>query len=597
MVDSKPSTDQKNPKDEFPYSSYLNFCHACRIDNILTEEQWDEFISGDVKPEHVPGFVNNLGFNPGPGAAAIAGGARRLIGPAAKTLRRMGKDDWANVVENLDTMTNPTTPLSEKARAARQAYNSTQDFFRNKGFNSTKVPDSNKESLFDSTSGIDPLALSRKPNPLELSYAPAIQHTAYIEYSRNPVYNASSPLYLSQIQYQLPSMQPSVDSFFEDVLLPNLRVRIAASVAFNADTGVVDASNMRDYFNSVMKGLGIYYFYANILSYCSLTSSTNKGMFDLREQITADDMMALDRLQERLQSLPFPKELNEQAYWLFNNYKSTNDIPNSAMLKFSPIAFSQTTGMDVDDNLYMSGLESEINGVLSELNPAASTGQAKLVNLLARVCPNWIGNQVGVAFAGPKHDPHWMDVWSNSPSASFDGTGAVFRYPQCLNDNTECEYVTYNNEFSGMNQWLFSGWSSLAWSGALKPLTTIVTRQGYEFTENRFAYYVSSDGINNFYPMCSGALKFKQFKYPESAFYNCGGDLPGQLATPHSSMAMLGINALSNAQATMPCLQFLYNIDSVGNKARLTGFTSDKGTSKSRPRRGKRRSKREDKDT
>lgn len=597
MVDSKPSTDQ-TPKDEFPYSSYLNFCHECHIDNILTKEQWDEFISGDVKPEHIPGFVNNLGFNPGPGAAAaIAGGARKVLGPAAKGLRAIGKDGWADVVENLDTMTNPSTPLAEKAKAATEAVNSTKNFIKDKGFNNTKIPDLNKQSLFESTSGIDPLALSRKPNPLELSYAPAIPHTAYIEYSRNPVYSSSCPLYLSQIEYQLPSSQTSVDSFFENVLLPNLRVRIAASVAFNADTSIVVALNMRGYFNSVMKGLGIYYFYANILSYCSLTSSTNRGMFDLREQITADDMMALSRLEERLQSLPFPKELNEQAYWLFNNYKSTNDLPNSAMLKFSPIAFSSTTGLDIDDNAYMFGLESQINTVLAELNPGATSGQAKLINLLARVCPDWIGNQVGVAFAGPKHDPHWMDVWSNSPSKSFEGTGAVFNYPACMDDNSEVDYVTHNNEFSGMNQWLFSGWSGSKWSGALKPLATIVTRQGYEFTDNRFAYYTSTDGVNNFYPMSSGALKFSLFKYPESALYNCGADRPGQLSTPHSTMAMLGINALANAQATMPCLQFLYNLDSVGNKARLTGFTSDKGTGKSRSRRGKRRSKREDKDT
>ena len=187
-----------------------------------------------------------------------------------------------------------------------------------------------------------------------------------------------------------------------------------------------------------------------------------------------------------------------------------------------------------------------------------------------------------------------MDVWSNSPVKSAIGAGAQTNYPAMTGDNLTSKYVTFNNVFSGMNQWLFSGWYSNGWTGALKPYTTFATTQGREFTDNRFAYYTDSKGNGNFYPMTTGALRNAGFKYSESGFYNCGSDNPGSVMTPHSTMAILGMNHLANAQATFPCLQYLYNIEGFGTKARLTGLNTKRDTGRSRPRRAKRKGKKEE---
>ena len=259
-----------------------------------------------------------------------------------------GTAEGMKIAEAAETIMDPQASLEAKRDAAVETVKTFTKFAKT-ALPDIKVPKSNAKSLQESTSMSNINALSVKPNPLEINYSPDIKNTVYTETDRSPTYQFSSPLYITQIDYQLPSDQADVKNFFNNVLVPNLQSRVQASVSFNALAGTIfTASNLSEYFTLIMKALGTYYFYANTIAYCTDRNNMNTGMYALRDKITPEDMLLLQRLEERLNGMPIPKTLNEQAYWLFNNYKSTNDIPNSAMLKFSNVPFSPTVGEDSD---------------------------------------------------------------------------------------------------------------------------------------------------------------------------------------------------------------------------------------------------------
>jgi hypothetical protein len=424
----------------------------------------------------------------------------------------------------------------------------------------------------------------------------------------------------------MPAKDPQVVRYVEQILIPDLQTRANVSVNFNVDAELTFTfGRVSTYMELIMRAMRTYYSYANILAYQSHTSNSNTGMYELRDMISAEDINLIGLLGERLNNIPIPPRLRELAFWMSNIYKSNSDCPNSPILMIVPFSFSMNgnAGPTVDGNGrgFSNGISASISQIINELNPGVNNPQGasffndRFINMLAKVCPGWLNTPMGSATGIPLHDPHWMDVWSNSPCYFVSPRSATdskaFNVPYLEQGGSlgeEIPYVTHATTISGINQALFSvqfnGTSSSfpkEWSGMLRPQASVNTQvdgnQNQYFGEtNRFffasgpgsaqngvLYQYGGDAIDNF------GHNPSSFVNSQSAWYNTPGSLPSGVTNefntkymPADSQPANGMNLSSNAQPAYMSTRWLMSFDEA-----FSGPGKSRPGKKARGRKGK----------
>lgn len=609
-MNSKSKQNESSNDVRLTYSNYLIYAETFDIHPFLTKDEFNDVLGYDEKSDIPDDVVRKLGFtpayitNPGTGYSPWQprgsmptskpigdplqpippGGGGSLLSGLRGFSEPIGK-----VIGMYETLADPEIPPIDKIKTVVRVVDSVTKGGGNQG--NIKRGDVPAGSATPSSNSV--LAINTKPNAIEVQYEPAIPHTLFSNYYRTSLPKDSN-LYVTQTTLKLPQQDPEVRNYIQNILIPDLQTRANISVNFNVNaTSVFTFNKVMTYMDTVIKAMCVYYSYSNILAYCSETTNNNTGMYTLRSMITPDDIQSLYLLSERLNNIPIPPRLRELCYWLSNIYKATKDTPNTPILFNTPLRLiGNLDNVDGDGFGYQTQIQSVIPDLISDLNPTATSSagfDGNMINMLAKVCPGWLGTPMGSAPGVPLFDNNYLDFWSNSPCAieTADLANVSVQVPNLADDNraTPIEYVAFSNELSGVSQALFSVRSfgaSNSWSGLVLPDTSItrnvISATNYGGTSNRFVFATTtSEPDGRFYPYY-GCRENQLFYGPNALPY--GGDYPKSQSmwfnnpgygsdssatnrqyVPATAQSMFGMNLSSNAMPALQSTRWLMSFD------------------------------------
>lgn len=617
------------------YGDYLKYAAKFKLDSLLNKDQFNRLVEygetgegefpsellpklGYVPPTPFPGYIIKPGpkmpVNPNPkNPLNPPGGGGK--GPTIPDLSGFS-DPVGTLFELYETLADPNAAPASKIKTIVGLVDKITKGGGGEGnIKPGKTPAS---SVAPSPSN---LGINIKPNAIEVSYEPNIDNTLYSNYYRTNL-DRDSNVYVTQCTLHLPQGDPDVRGYIENILIPDLQTRANVSVNFNVNAGnTFTYDKIITYMDKIMEAMSVYYSYSNILAYCSATSNNNTGMYKLREMISVQDIQNLYLLSERLNNIPIPPRLRELCYWISNIYKASNGDPNTPILFNTPLQlYGNETDVDGNGYGYQSYIGSVIPELITALNPPNSVGSSfdgNMINMLAKVCPGWLGTPMGSAPGIPLFDYNFLDYWANSPcqvvSADADQSDAKVPYVGNGSRSHPIEYVSFSDELSGMSQALFStyifGGVNL-WSGLVVP-TTSATRNFdgglQEGSSNRFIF-AKSGGLHDgeFYPYygnrgtqhfnASNPYSQKGGDYPKSQglWFNNPGPSDDTINynytyIPPTSQMLLGMNLSSNSMPALNATRWLMSFDEAFSRS------SDKpARSRGRGRRGKRGDKETD---
>jgi len=569
------------------YDDYLVWCSLQGILKPLDESEFEDLLL-DIKNEDFgTDRMHGLGFVPVPGGGgmrprpSINLNSRNHPIPNSPNISGMrgAPDIIAKGMGVWDQINNPDSTTRKAARQATATMRGIKQIFDGLGGNVNVKGGSTIPGVTDRSDRgpTGALLFNIKPNPIEISYSPAIPNTVYADTYRQVRFRDAN-LYMTSIEYQVPTGDSTVKSYVENVLIPNLELRSNVAVGFNTLPYTnFTYDKITGYIEIVANALLTYFSLTNILTYCK-DGGTNTAMWALKDMISAEDALLIDTLGERLTNIPIPPRLKEQMYWLTDINKATNNVPNSPILLITSMNFESALE-DAQDNFFFRSMQPKVQFYLDALNPPATDNTVfdkRMMDMMAKVMPGWLKQGIGPGFGKPTHDGHWYDVWMNSPQFSMpDGSGGYSYIPSSTSASQDIEYVTVNDDMSGINQYLFSAYHDNAWSGALKPRPSFIQRQGsvVEFT-NRYVF-CAGQGVTNIegalYPYyevnASGTFGDNSMVVSQSGWFNhvdlSSGAAPTYYRTfpPAVSQAVRGVNIISNQKPSYQSTQWILSFD------------------------------------
>jgi hypothetical protein len=594
------------------YDDYIIWCSLEGIIKPLTASEFEQLLL-DVKNDELDtDRLNGLGFVP-----AIGGGGlppRRSVNlnsrykPKPNNVSISGMRGAPDIIAKgmgvWDQINNPNSTTRSAARQAINTMRGIKQIFDGMGGNVNTGGTPNIPGMRESSDGPrGALLFNVKPNPIEISYSPAIPNTVYADTYRQ-VKDRDANLYMTSVYYQVPVGDSTVTDYVKKVLIPNLELRANTSSSFNTNAYInFTYSKVISYIETVANALLTYFSLTNIISYCA-NGGKNTAMWALKEMISAEDILLIDTLGERLTNMPIPPRLKEQLYWMTNVYKATNNVPNSPILLMTGMAFD-SPAIDAEGDYYFTGMSPKVQFYIDALRPTAVSTtdfDMRMLDMMSNIMPGWLNQGIGPGFGIPVHDGHWYDVWMNSPHTSYTG-GNVHTVPNTTNINEDIDYISVNDDFSGISQYLFSAYYDSSWSGAIEPALSTISSDGviHSYT-NRFVF---KRGMNNtspdgaLYPYYSanptGSFVSADFQLSQSGWFNhinqSSNASPSHNITfpGPTTQAVRGVNILANQKPSLESTQWIMSFDEA-----FSGAKKLKDERKGNPKRDRRRNPKKD---
>lgn len=453
--------------DKLNYDDYVKQCKS---------------VNCDPETEEVYNKAPELRGVSGPSIASTAGSF--ITGVAAKTTARIlkGEAPQASVVKALQEEGIRFVDEIQGVKVnMRLGYGGKQDQ------GSGSAPPGDDGTLPSVPKGANPnspnLLGMWTPNPINISLNSNINPRIYTNTLNEPS-SFTSFNHLTGARFQFNASSDYLIAYITNVMIPYLVNRIQMAVSFNVNVSVVTYANLVDYLDKIARALQVYYFYARILSYTSVPLNPDRGMFALRQMISATDIDLLTQIKQQLQSFPIPPNLNKLCFWLMQSY--TDGTNTTSVLGFMPFSFANVTNTNV-----VTGFSSTVlSGVYSDLAGLNSTG---LVPILSRTLPNWVLEDVYDPVPTPVYDDNWLTLWSNCPYAAYNTT----QLWGPLNSNTTnywASYCVHSNNPDGLvtglaNHGIPNNAVSFAVQKWVNNLFPIVTSQHTYNTTNPGDYY------------------------------------------------------------------------------------------------------------
>uniref|UniRef100_A0A8J9RR34 Capsid protein n=1 Tax=viral metagenome TaxID=1070528 RepID=A0A8J9RR34_9ZZZZ len=598
--------DKKPKKPQPTYADYLCWASLEGILEPISELQFEDLLKDIENDDFSSNSIHGLGLVP-----TLIGGVRprpsinlnsrvnsRPGGASLPNLRGM-PDVIATGMGVWDQISNPDSTTRSTVREVTQTMRGIRQRFEGMGGN-VNVKGNPTVPGMPGGGGRGPrgaLLFNIKPDPVEISYSPSIPNTVYADTFRQVKYRDAN-LYITSVAYQVPPNDQTVRDYVEKILIPNLELRANAATSFNTNAYInFTFEKVTSYIETVANALLVYFSLTNILSYCK-NGGTNTGMFALKEMISAEDVLLLQTLGERLTNLPIPPRLKEQLYWLTDVSKSTNNVPNTPILLFTGMTF-ETTPEDAYDVRYFTEMTSRVQTYIDALNPPATSTTSfdmRMLDMMANVMPGWLKQGIGPGFGLPTHDGHWYDVWCNSPQLSkYGASGTLYTVPNVTDPMEDIPYVSVTNDMSGINQALFSVYYDYNWTGSIVPRISFIkdgSNNVVGFT-NRLIF-AQGKGTNNnvegaLYPyfdmVGSGNFEDTSYVLSQSGWFN-QVDFSSNAPANHTayfpsavSQAVRGLNVISNQVPSYQSIQWIMSFDEA-----FSGVTKDPNPGPGKPK-------------
>lgn len=391
--------------------------------------------------------------------------------------------------------------------------------------------------------------ISFNPSPVRMDIDTGIKPDTYVS-DWNSGAATWSPLHLTCALMQIPDSGDKVSSFFDKIITFILANSIQGSVPFLADpTGtILTKSNLRTCLNLVMEALQIYYFYNSILTYTESPANRNDGMFYLRSKITQTDLNNLLSLKRILQGTPIPPNLNDICFWLNQTFSQSEDTPNSALIKVSPVGVTSDT--IIPDS-------SRLSVLITDLSSATNRST---FTLISRACPTWMYSEIPDVCEVPVYDPNFKTMWSNLPSMTYNMSTYYYR-PSVTSNDGVIQYTTCTNNLDGGVFALTGAYNSVdsKWYPSLMtPLPTTKTSDGY--ISNRWSYY-SSSLINPYQASGGPGLAISR---GETVTLNSNITGIAFSTLPHGNQLCEGVSVNTITQSAYQMLEWMLSLNTIG---------------------------------
>lgn len=400
--------------------------------------------------------------------------------------------------------------------------------------------------------------LSKAPNPKPVYLNSGIMPNAYANDYMKAKQNLCIPMHVSNVYLGIPtSALNSLYSYFTSTLAFDIQTRAQANVGFNLNVSTdLTPTLLLTAFNSGIRALQIYYYYASILSYESNPQNKNDGMINLRSLMTPQIISDLTQLGRRLEDTPMPPRIVEWVRYMSMNFLS-GDTQGAPIIKLG----IQPEAMGTSPSLTL------VSDALATLQTSTNN---TVFALLRRAIPQWrIGTLYDVPTV-PVYDKNFLTIFANTGVYFRDSASVVQRFPTMTNSTDAISYNSYHNRLDGAAYAMCSAYrvSSGGWApGICQPYqvnATNYTRQSWcDYNGTGAAWVNSADWYY--------ATQSRQ----ES--YQVNSPTTGAAITAHLPGAdkAQGVSIDSLTQTAQNFLDFLFNVEAIPVKGKLSNFNNN----------------------
>jgi hypothetical protein len=210
--------------------------------------------------------------------------------------------------------------------------------------------------------------------------------------------------------------------------------------------GIGSTFNSADFFtymHKIMAGLQVYYMIDSILVYTNdPLTNRNKGIYNLRREIGADELSTHRELEILLGNMPCPPRLLEVIRYMYQNFKFS-DNPNAPIYR---LCYSNA----FHENDTQSNLLTIQQQVIADLRDPTKVGNIPAI--LNKAFPNWSIGELKPSSFEPIIDNGFKTFWNNSnvtyitSEVDLDVTYTCF----VINDDSEYAYYMFEDDVDGL---------------------------------------------------------------------------------------------------------------------------------------------------
>nr|APG78189.1 hypothetical protein [Beihai picobirna-like virus 12] len=548
----------------FDYAQYLEFAELQNIDpkDRLTE---DEFNSPDVTTEKEGGdsVVLRAIVPPNPTPNAV-NSAIDLLGKLAST--EAGKRIIGSAKSRLSAR------INAEASKFGQAFNVGE---------STMPGTGSSSGMGGSSYGSGGAArfnfgmVSMNPVPIKFNLTTPIVPNCYPDYFLDSDSHYNSDCHITGARLTWENMDSKMDSFFSNVLVNELVVKLQQNNKFRINLADMDSANIKEYLESLTVALNCIYCATSIFQYCQPENKhRNLAMFKLRDAFSSD---AVERVYEMIRivaTYPIPPRLNEMLWFLNQNYKASEN-PGSTLLKFIPFSL----GLTPNPGFFPASMVDHFNGVMvSTMARLTADANRRVAATLGSAAPSWVNNDVLAPSPEVMFSPNFNTIWANSPFIN----GGNYS-PHVSGPSIGIMYASHAGRLDGAAYGLTAirNTTSNVWEPSmfLPESSTFSTTN----VSNRFAYEQSTNRFDNMF--INNALPFQRGECHVSLSYN----IPSIPVMPFGAELREGVNIYSVRDTSIQLMEWLFGIDTIKGTTNNSGSSNTSVSQRSsNPKRGRR---------
>lgn len=411
------------------YAEYVALAKMADVNNFLSEEEWNN-----------RGNLRFIGPAAASGLMSAAGNFILREAPrVAETIINEGPRAGANMV--MDSL------KGEARKVGKALIIGIGDGISNSG-KSRNGSGGGGSSPSGSTSGggtgySADLRGTYETVPFKLDLKPGLPASVYADTVNYPT-SLASFCHITGFRVTFTTIDSDTKFFFDNVLIPKLQNKAQQSVNFKVDLSLLTSAKMIAYLNSLIEILSIYYFCTSILSYCSIPTNKDRGVWALRSMFTTTDLDYLEQIRDMLPAFPIPPNLNSLIFWL---YQTFTDGPNGQnIIKYMPVSFNSVTNADSSATGFTGTSSSVLKNCITNLN---TTDNMNIASLLTQIVPSWLQPRVMDASPIPMYSSYFSTLFANSYHTYFNGA-SQYEGPTASGDSVKLNYVSFDEYLDGL---------------------------------------------------------------------------------------------------------------------------------------------------
>jgi len=427
--------------------------------------------------------------------------------------------------------------------------------------------------------------LSQSPRPCAINIDSGIKHNLYAKVRLDANAN-SSPLHLSTVRFSFPDAysDPRFKSWW-DINVTNKFQKLAQMrVGFNINsTTVFSSDRLFRYYNTIAQGLQIYY--SVLKPYLYSSNNQNDGVQFWRSNLVPQDLDYLLQLGDLLANEPIPPFLNAWMFQMYGVYYRSSMNPGSSLwalhstsLGSTPsTTFKQITNNDSD--IYLS------------LQSFTDPDYRKTSDMVARVFPEWRGEQVFTTPAVAEYSPNMNTLWANLPYIS--GTTTNSTGPIVPTEVDEVPYNSYADSYDGLIEAHMAIYDSS--NGALCPAFLIPVSNAFN-SGSQFSSRLSYSNLANpSIPGMSWSGEFPELAYSRGETFTLVGNTPSNF-DKFGTESVLGVTVNSVREVAYVALEKLVGLTAATNSPTSPSMAVERGVNDAKSTTKKRRRRKGGKD-